>query len=100
MGALIFLLSAYGLCFGLMNKAVFLRKVDFLNRMLDCSYCTGFHAGWLTYLMQSWCDFTLSGLVMGAFSGSAFCYIADVTIVYIEERTAQASSAPKRNLFG
>lgn len=46
------LLAAYGITFGAMNKADFLQgKHPFLDRLLACSYCTGFHAGWIVWLL-------------------------------------------------
>lgn len=103
MQVLAFLLTAYGLCFGLINKAAFLRRFEFLERMFECSYCTGFHAGWLTYLLYlNMVDFEIAGLIVSAFSSAAFCYIMDTAVIYIEERTAsvKASKPGAGNLFG
>lgn len=47
---LLLLLAAYGLCFWLQNKAVFLHRGPFLNRLFECSFCVGAHCGWLTWL--------------------------------------------------
>ena len=47
------LLVFYAVTFGLMNKITFAyNRVNFLDRMLECSYCTGFHAGWIVYLLK------------------------------------------------
>ena len=48
-----YLLVAAGLCFGLQHKVPWPRNRDgktaVLDRLLACSYCTGFHCGWLTW---------------------------------------------------
>ena len=93
MPTLIDLLLCYGLCFGLMNKVDSLRKVPFFDRMLSCSYCTGFHAGWLgwaasrvvyglTVTSSTPLPEALAGTVgtaaLWAFTSAGFCYVADV----------------------
>lgn len=105
MNTLCFLLACYGLCFGLINKAVFLRRSAFLNRMLDCSYCTGFHAGWLIHIMMVGLAGALTpSTLCSAFSSAAFCYIIDVAVIFLEERTAQVKADSNTNhhpnLFG
>jgi hypothetical protein len=87
------LLFCYGLCFGLMNKVEFLRKVSFFDRMLSCSYCTGFHAGWIGWTLI----FAFRSLpkdlsevlpvIFWAFSSAVFCYLADTLSQFIESRT-------------
>lgn len=78
------LLFAYGICFGLMNKVDVLRKIAFFDRMLSCSYCTGFHAGWIAWgLSRAFHGFDASvqgvaPVVAWAFASSAFCYLSDV----------------------
>ena len=93
MPALIDLLLCYGLCFGLMNKVDFLRKVPFFDRMLSCSYCTGFHAGWMGWLLSRLVyglgvtastpasealAATLGHAALWAFTSAGFCYVVDV----------------------
>ena len=90
MPSLIDLLLAYGLCFGFMNKVTFLRKVKFFDRMLSCSYCTGFHAGWIAWLLSrplygvSLSLEAISPVVLWAFASAAFCYAADVALQLAE----------------
>jgi hypothetical protein len=56
---LIHLIAAFGICFGLQNdKALFLTKYirkegNFFDKMFDCSYCTGFHSGWIVWLLSA-----------------------------------------------
>lgn len=99
-----FFLASYGICFGLVNKVTFLRRVEFLDRMLDCSYCTGFHAGWITSLiMVPLTGFAWASLILSAFASAAFCYIIDTAVIYLEERTADLKSRRPQdhpNLFG
>lgn len=77
------LLLAYGICFGLMNKVDFIRgKHPFFDRMLNCAYCTGFHAGWASFLLvhlASW-DFQPKALLFAplwGFASGVFCYFVD-----------------------
>ncbi len=84
------LLLAYGLCFGLMNKVEVLRKIAFFDAMLSCSYCTGFHAGWLAWLLSR-VVYALPATpqdvlpaALWAFSSAAFCFVADATTQAVE----------------
>ena len=48
-----YLLVAYGITFGMQHKATFLRgKNAWLDSMLICTYCTGFHAGFSLELVS------------------------------------------------
>jgi len=96
----LYLLAAFGLCFGFMNKATPLYgKIDFFDRMWECSYCTGFHCGWLMWVLA----FILEGkppmgdfgralgvvqvvgsIPLWAFASSAFCYTLDITTKLME----------------
>lgn len=88
MPTLVDLLLAYGLAFGLMNKVDALRSPKwplgtFFDRMLSCSYCTGFHAGWIAWVLTRpvyGVDVSLAGMAVmlaWAFAASAFCFLAD-----------------------
>lgn len=111
MPTFLFLCAAYGLCFGLMNDKAplvpLLRRLPlfpdaegrtFFSRMFACPYCTGFHAGWLTWLLLrlpghlaagKHDPFVLGGEVLAhAFAASAFCYLADIVAQWVEEHTA------------
>lgn len=77
------LLLAYGICFGLMNKVDFIRgKHPLFDRMLNCAYCTGFHAGWASWglvHLASW-DFQPKALLFAplwGFASGVFCYFVD-----------------------
>lgn len=94
MPSVVDLLLAYGLCFGLMNKVDLLRKAAFFDRMLSCSYCTGFHAGWLAWVLTR----TVHGLphtaqdaltpILWAFASSAFCFLVDAASQAVERVAA------------
>jgi hypothetical protein len=83
------LLIAYAICFGIQHKVPVLRgKLKLLDDMLTCTYCTGFHAGWMTWAfihlkiptnatdgcnMLAWC-----------FASAAFCYVLDAGVQFLE----------------
>jgi hypothetical protein len=80
------LLCAYGICFYLMNKAPWLHgRSEVSDKLLNCSFCIGFHAGWITWLfyklgVDSSFPFSLSQLLLGVcygFKSAAFCYVID-----------------------
>ena len=92
----ILLLASYGMTFGLQQKAEFLRgKHQLLDKMLDCTYCTGFHAGYLTYGMKKGLELAQTGKlnvsiaegVTFAFASSAFSYLADSAGRYLESNS-------------
>lgn len=117
------LLASYGLCFGLMNdkarwltdrlRALRIRvrnegdegqpdETTFFGRMLHCPYCTGFHTGWMVWLVAvavagwpvpvEWATeevafgvaANVGALVLFAFASSAFCYLADTGAQWLE----------------
>lgn len=89
----------YGICFGLMNKVDFPRKVKFFDRMLSCSYCTGFHSGWVSFVLlqaahsfpvKMFPDFALMFFAW-AFCSAAFCYAADMALQWVEAAANKAS---------
>jgi hypothetical protein len=83
------LLACYGICFGLMNdKVPFVsqwlalgRGDRVIDRMLECSWCTGFHVGWVLALCGG--DVSLGAFVSG-FASAAFCYTLDVLLRWLE----------------
>jgi hypothetical protein len=94
------LLLAYGFAFGAMNKVDFPRKVKFFDSMLNCSYCTGFHAGWIAWLLtrfvhgfEATAQFASSALLW-ALCSAAFCYVLD-TATQAAERLGQPGENPE-----
>lgn len=103
---MLYLLLAYGLCFGLQNKLPFLYSKGylatgephrFLDRLLYCTYCTGFHCGWITWLIAWGVEGTtyprgepLSipfSVLAFAFASAAFCYVVDAVVKWAEDNT-------------
>lgn len=84
------LLFCYGVTFGLMNKTLWLQnRSSYLGKLFECSYCTGFHAGWIIYLtklINTEMQFNIIGLIYFCFASSAFCYIADCICEYLESK--------------
>ena len=104
---LLYLLLAYALCFGIQNKLPFLYSSDYretgvatrpTDRLLHCTYCTGFHCGWVAWLIAWWVegklpDAIVSGwavpasILIWTFTSAAFCYIADALVRWLEANT-------------
>lgn len=103
----VLLLASYGVCFGLMNdKAKFLTDAlkrlpifvddderSFFDRMFVCPYCTGFHTGWMIFLISEipvWVEgnfhapSTVVSALLFAFASSSACYALDVAIERLE----------------
>jgi len=84
------LFALYGLTFGFMNKVSLIHnRITLLDKLLQCSYCTGFHMGWVYYWMKisyepynnwDWWHALCWGMM-----SAAWCYFADTTIQKIEE---------------
>ena len=99
MTALVMLLCAYGITFGLQNKLGFLHsKFDLLDSLLRCTYCAGFHGGWITYILFSGIEIKLDflmAMIGFAFAASAFCYLAD-TLARLMESYADPLYEPEK----
>lgn len=90
------LLLCYGLMFGFQNKVPFLYgKSAWVDKLLQCSYCLGFHCGWIAWIfMFGILGFpeiplvpAISSILIYAFSSSAFCYITDALVQLVESHT-------------
>ena len=80
------LLGAAGITFGLQHKLPFLhKKVGLLDSMLKCTYCTGFHGGWLAYLLFYAPQVNPQHALLYAFSSAIFSYALDEAVKYLEE---------------
>lgn len=89
------LLVCYGLCFGLQHKAPALRSwYEWSDNLLRCSYCTGFHCGWVVWTV-TWAlgthpirgPFFILEVGMWSFASATFCYVLDTVVKLAEERT-------------
>lgn len=84
------LLLAYGLCFGAMNKVDFFHgKSKFTDSLLKCSYCTGFHSGWIAYVLTSVFrgfhgELSVAYALSWALASAVFCYAADTVLQLAE----------------
>lgn len=98
----ILLLLAYSIAFGLQNDKVKfitdrLRTFNVFENMLSCSYCTGFHAGWVSWILltalqgfpaEGW--YNALSLIVTALTASMAVYFMD-TLLQSIERHAQRS---------
>ena len=106
---ILMMLAAWGLCFGLQHKVPFLHgKSQFIDKMLACTFCTGFHAGYMVCLLWMGSQLSVKGdsvlqiqlsALMGqgvaflcegllyAFASGAFCYMADTWTRYLESNS-------------
>ena len=98
MNELFLLLVAFGITFGLQHKVSFLwGKSNFFDRMLSCAYCTGFHAGWITWLLYIGgevlaenavlSDLSLIDPILLAFASAGFAYLADAASRWLESNS-------------
>lgn len=80
----------YGVCFALQNKFPFLYgRIALLDALLKCTFCLGFHSGWLAWLLSCWMNgFPETNFVpvalTWAFASSAFCYVLDALVQWLE----------------
>lgn len=88
------LICAYGITFWLMNKAKFLHnRIAFFDAMFKCSFCTGFHAGWVSWFLFQYASegtlcnqlHELLGAITCGFASAAFCYIIDTLTQLFEK---------------
>ena len=87
----------FGIGFGLRDATIFdtprqwaAARSQLVDQLLQCRYCTGFHAGWLAFalLPSSWVwDPTtlLYGLIY-AFMGVFFCPYLDLVLLGLEKK--------------
>tara|TARA_Y100000034_G_scaffold127491_1_gene180341 strand:- start:2253 stop:2540 length:288 start_codon:yes stop_codon:yes gene_type:complete len=88
----VFLLLCYGICFFVQHKMPFLHgKHELLTKLLICTYCLGFHCGWISYLLMVWGkafeEISLPNLLIYSFVSASFCYICDATVQYLENNS-------------
>lgn len=93
MEILLILLCGFGITFFLQHKAYpLLSKVKFFERMLNCTYCTAIHGGWIAYILFKWSTFhklalpvLVTNFIVYAFAGGAFTYALDAVTSYWEK---------------
>jgi hypothetical protein len=71
----------------MMNKTSWAQnRYQLLDDMLACSYCTGFHAGWISLLILHPALFNdVQTILFWSFVSSSFSYIVDTFVAYLEE---------------
>ena len=92
---ILILLCAFGINFWIQNKLLFLReKNKLLDALISCSYCLGFHCGWISYSLVTLStmqepipisSFIIQGVVHG-FACAVFCYFFDELSLLIESK--------------
>jgi hypothetical protein len=92
---LLFLLCAYGITFTVCSSKIFAKPREFLQRsaflrdLLSCPFCTGFHAGWASFLLLFPVEVSFSGLgaLLGhSFAAAAFSYAMDTVVAWFEPK--------------
>jgi hypothetical protein len=94
MPTFVMLIAAYGICFGFMNKLPFLyARRPFLDALLSCSFCMGFHSGVVVWLLAHLAGFIPWGgpfyfeIPLWGLASAAFCYAVDTLLRAVESHT-------------
>ena len=67
------------------NKLVRNSLVGFLFfKLLDCSWCIGFHCGYIIYIISFW-KFNFNLLILWALAGSSIVAVLDVFFDYVNQ---------------
>lgn len=95
------LLAMYGLTFTLKDSTIAMRprewvikRSTFMAGLLGCSFCTGWHSGWIVYVAWRLVQYSANDVGFGwynipsaalyAFAGAAISYAADQIMLRIE----------------
>lgn len=85
---LFWLLASYGLVFAVQNKLpheIVTQRVTFLDSLVKCSFCLGFHTGWVTYLAwHPWSTELVWTLPLAGLASAAFSYALDMALLRLE----------------
>ena len=86
----------YGITFSLRDASLLdkvrsiAKRSSFLDSLLSCAFCTGFHSGWLSFLilrgsgMASSVSSLFIGLLLYSFSGASISYFIDTLLLRLE----------------
>jgi hypothetical protein len=86
----LYLMACAGLTFGIQHKVPFLhKKFSLMDRLLACTYCAGFHSGWIMYVVAKHAEFKPSELLISAFASAMFSYSLDEVVKYLEESSQE-----------
>ena len=75
------LLAIYGLVFFLKDSYIFAKprhyitKINFFLELFSCSFCLGFHCGYLIYLLSN--PLNITGIILWGFAGACFSLIVE-----------------------
>ena len=92
---ILLLFAMYGVAFGIQHKLPGMwdgaaKKVfrdGILEALLSCTYCVGFHAGWISYLCYSLHEMSMpnmGGAILFSFAGASFSYTIDAYVMSLE----------------
>ena len=96
MSVILYLFAMYGIAFGIQHKLPNVWrgalkdtfKKGFLDSLLSCTYCVGFHSGWIVYVAYCIHEQSFPSLAGGfifAFAGASFSYTIDAYVQNLEE---------------
>jgi len=85
----------YGITFAIKDSSVLYKprlwvtsRSLFLKEMLSCAYCTGFHSGWMSFVLLKFSMISdlpwVPGSIIYAFSGAAASYVIDLAVIFLE----------------
>ena len=91
------LFSMYGITFAIKDASLLTpfrewvtSRSSFMEKMLSCSFCTGFHSGWISFFLLYFSGLTppverlLPALLVYSFCGASFSYLMDILLLRIE----------------
>ena len=92
MDMVLLLLASYALTFWIQSKLLFLRIGNFLPKLLDCTFCIGFHTGWIIFLISQFSIlfekqeyfFGMIVVILFGLASASFCYFLDTFIRLME----------------
>lgn len=80
------LLASFGIMFFLKDSDIFsfirgflIRRSVFLFKLFECSFCIGFHTGYIVYFLN-YQVFSFREMIIFSFASAAFCYITYVIL--------------------
>ena len=82
----LYLMACAGITFSIQHKLPFIhKKLDILDKMLSCTFCTGFHSGWILYVISEYPTLSIQKAIIFCFASAMFSYALDEAVKYLEE---------------
>lgn len=83
--------AMYGLTFFFLDSSIFapiriflISKSVFLYKLFSCYFCSGFHVGWILYLLHnSFITWKVSNFIIWGFAGASISFIFDLIVSYL-----------------